>query len=392
MPATAATAWSPTPSPSPKPEGQFDVVSTLPTGDVARVLDGVILTVDMRGASNTISITKNWGRETVVMSKEVALTDFVVNTATLVTDGTTVSIVAGYAWSSPAEGINRPVCHTLARQYTLDLTSKIWEGEMSATETAVGAQCQPPSMGSTTDGRGVIVLPENLWFSVSTHQLHRVTKGSLQVAGPMIAAVVGAVGTDQYGATMVVYDPITEGSISVLDKVPANQDDPTPGQLYRQLAAYDQRLASWLDDHTVILGVANPSPNSKVPISSFNVRTGTYRVLFWVEGYGAGYAHTTAVDAESGTVLLYNGAPYSYDPLDAYSLAGKKLWTLKDASVCAVGGGYAVIQANGQLATLNSASGEQVSYSTTERCIGTVEAKYLLRDGAQGTDIVRILP
>jgi hypothetical protein len=207
----------------------------------------------------------------------------------------------------------------------------------------------------------------------------------------MIAAIDGVEWTD-HAAKMTVYDPTTEGSISVLDSVPANQDDPTPGQLYRQLANYDQRPTSWLDDHTVVLGVANPSPNSKVPISSFDVRTGKYRVLFWVEGYGVNRVHTTAVDVEAGTVLLFNGAPYSTDPLDAYSLTGKKLWTLKVASVCAIGGGHAVIGTNGQLATLNSSSGEQISYSATETCLGIVVGRYLLRAGDQGTDVVRILP
>jgi len=80
------------------------------------------------------------------------------------------------------------------------------------------------------------------------------------------------------------------------------------------------------------------------------------------------------------------------DSVVAYSLPGKKLWSVQGADVCAVGGGYAVVQVNQQLATLDVLSGEQVNFNADADCDGTVVPPYLIREGTEHAELFRILP
>lgn len=377
------------PTTSNEPEDQWALVHQLPQGIVG-LLDETVLAVKSDGSHNSLTLLGAWGDDEITVDEEVPEDEFVTSSAVLVTDGATVTVMATFAWKSEAEGVQKPVCHSVVREYSFPL-SRLWEKEVSAVKQNPNDSCGPSTLSTTTDGRGVIVQPENVWISVSSKKVHPGGRGTLTAAGPMIGGFDG-VEWGELPAKMTVFDPVSEKKFTVADSPPQDQNEPTPGQLYRQLANRDQRPGSWLDDHTVVLGEAMHSRSRKQPVSRFDVRSARYTVLFRVGDYANGNVPKITVDPQSGTVLVSEDSSGSDDPVRAFSLSGKKIWSLEAGSVCAAGGGHAVVGVNDQLATLDATTGKQLNYTATEDCSGDVVGSYLLREGDGNTEVIRILP
>lgn len=383
---------SESPAPSRGPDEQWSVVTELP--DISGMLNGVILAVANTSTQNSLSLSTDWGASSITVEEDIPSEEFATGDAVLVADGpeaSNVTVMAPYAWKSEAEGVKKPACHSMIRQYSFPL-NKMWETEISTNEIEPNVSCDASKLTVTSDGRGVVVQPENAWISVASHKVHHASRGDLTVAGPMIGDFV----TEMSGAmavTMTVFDPVNETSFRVADRVRRYQDSPTAGEMYRQLAAFHNRPASWLDDDTVILGMFHLVRQPAEPISQLDVRTGKWKILFRAaasDNNRSGLA--TAVDPQTRTIVVAQNTPYSTDSVVAYSLTGNKLWAVKGADVCAVGGGNAVVQVNQQMATLDILSGKQINYNADADCAGTVVPPYLIRDRNGHSELFRILP
>jgi hypothetical protein len=308
-----------------------------------------------------------------VAEDQVMSDDFGRAQVALVADTEDESVLVGQHELLPARGIKPAHCERTLVAFDRNLSER-WRVELPAIETD---SCEDPSLRVTNNGLFVAMPTLGLWLDVRAQEVHKVS-GTPFPVGDLIALFDGDCGTCLSGLSrLTVVEPADDRRFVVRDtgsdEVVLTSRDP----IDRYKDMLDPESHDWLDSDIAAM-------HDDESIYEFDSRRGRYVNKF---EYASERSISSILRVDPVTRVVF----IDQNPdVRAYSLAnGKMLWRQKEADLCAAGNGKVVVLVNGQVATLDAETGEQLSYSDrVSSCYGTVIGEYLY--GRDGT-ITRIL-